>query len=138
MKNEIVLAVGDWSGDGHGKADNFVFKTNLTSKEIKEAYKKGVEICGVDITNQCQDYEDSTVTKNVWNNLLKYELISKYHLKEVENEPSWSTIKHNTYLNPEEYVNIWLGIAKLGNPDLEFERSGPENTIPIGGYGLYY
>jgi hypothetical protein len=111
---------------------------NLESRDaLNAAYKAGVAILGHDLQKSCRSYEDST---------LDQALVER--LQEVGILPEDVDTCSHTWLEDEEdevhvegyegYANLWLAIAKLGNPTLEFtviEDQTP--SITIGGYGLF-
>jgi hypothetical protein len=65
----IRIQIGDWSGDGHGKCDDFFFDSNLSQEEVREAYfaakKKYPKLSPESF---CSDYEDSTVPESLVEN----------------------------------------------------------------------
>lgn len=129
----IILTIGDWSMDGHGKSDDFIFESSHCIKEIASAYKKGVKICGVDITNLCYDYEDNTLSKEDVDKLKATFPQSIYDTFEIE-EPSKYRDFYSIWIDG--FVQIYTAIVKLGNPEITLEcRILP--AINIGGYGLY-
>ena len=44
---KVKLVIGDWSGDGHGQSEEFVFETNKTVEEIGQAYKDSCKLTGL-------------------------------------------------------------------------------------------
>lgn len=54
-KNLYKLVVGDWSNDGHGKNDIFIFLSSHSKAEILDAYHKSVILSGVSLTGKVMD-----------------------------------------------------------------------------------
>lgn len=43
LKNQMVICVGDDSGDGHCLSRDFSVRLNLTADEVQDVYKKAVK-----------------------------------------------------------------------------------------------
>ena len=129
----IKLVIGDPSGDGHDKTADRLYTVNATAVEVVEAYCKGVDTIGVDITEYCEEYEDSTVPQEVIEKLMSYglelegTLISR--LKDC-------TEPETICLYDQEYFDAYIITALIGNPTLTFESVALEE-VEIGGYGLF-
>lgn len=133
----ITLLTGDPGGDGHEKTDSVVITSNLSPKELEEAFIRGEKVIGIDFANQFRDYES---------NQLPFEMIQKMskHFDTGFNVPQdidpneVDSSRYDETLCSSEYTDLWLEIAKIGNPELVYEycKTGP--TLAIGGYGLFY
>lgn len=132
LPHMINLVVGDWSHDGHNMTEQSTIKCNLTKKDLEKAYKKGCKKVGFDLTEEvCADYEDMSVSDDVIEKLRAADIKPEDFI-ENDDDDGWSF----SY-NWEAFTELWLRIAKLGNPDLEFEMcSNDSPNINIGGYGL--
>lgn len=133
MKNKqrIALVVGDWSDDGHGRADHISIDCNISASKLEAAYKKGAKICDVDLTEHvCRDYQDSELDSESIERLEKFGFKIEDFL-DGDEEPY--------HLDDDSFALLWLFIAKLGYPSLEYElvEDDYKNRINIGGYGLY-
>lgn len=133
MNKIINLVVGDWSGDGHEKREIFTIRCNIDSKSLKEAYFLGTQIIGFDLSKEVAwDYQDS--------------IISKKHLEILQRHGQnwdWDSLKDpdddEIEIVCDDYVDIWMFIASLGNPHICYEVvPSTENSIYIGGYGLFF
>jgi hypothetical protein len=66
MMRPFTIKIGDWSGDGHGKCDDFRFKANKPIEDVREAYfaakKRYPKLCPEKF---CAKYEDSSVPPDV-------------------------------------------------------------------------
>ena len=58
MRYRIV--VGDWSDDGHGKSETFIFEIpdGVSARDMKAAYRRNVSFFGFDPQKDCEEYED--------------------------------------------------------------------------------
>lgn len=125
-KNTITLTVGDWSDDGHGKTDTFLIKTKHNTKELNDAFKEGTRKIGFDLLKECDEYEKNELSEKAESCLKK----AGYYGNNAPEEGG---------AYPEEYIEIYLFICKLGDPDFKYKLIKPEegNYVNIGGYGLY-
>lgn len=129
--NHIVqIEVGDSGGDGHGKHETFTYSCTHDSFEVKQAFKKGTDILGFDITKYCDDYEDNSIPQDVYEKLVELNAIPEWlisYVDEFEEEP---------YVDAETYANIYMLTAQKGLPELRYTmRRNP--AIKAGGYGLF-
>lgn len=137
--NNVTLIVGDWGGDGHDKTEDYIYNINISYAELIAAYESGVAIIGYDLKDYCNDYEDREIPIEL--------LQSVYNkLKELPVGEAWEIINDIVTLSEyfdkisvyhSEYAELYLAIAKIGNPDLTYQQV-TGTTISIGGYGLFY
>jgi hypothetical protein len=124
----VNLTIGDWSADGHGQTESLIYNTNLSSTEVKDAYKIGTSTVGF---NFCETvalgYDDCKMPLDKLARLreLGFDFDDGYYFD--EDDP---------YIDPELFASIYLFIVKLGNSEAVFERFNVD-TINIGGYGLF-
>lgn len=112
----IKLRVGDpFDSNGH------LVESNLSPREIDEAYSKGQEIVGIDIDLRTHFNSSDELTDEV------YEALS-YHI----NINDLSDVFH---ISPSEWLGLYLKIAKLGNPEFEYSWADPLDYY-IGGEAL--
>ena len=72
MDYVFKIAIGDWSGDGHGKNDYHTYRTNKKIEDIREAYFSAINKLGKDYPREvCGDYQDSGVSKDMQDELKK-------------------------------------------------------------------
>jgi hypothetical protein len=66
MEHKFKIQIGDWSGDGHGKHEDFIFTSNKPIEAVREAYfvakRKISKVCP---ENYCSDYGDGDLTEDV-------------------------------------------------------------------------
>jgi hypothetical protein len=90
-------------------------------------------VVGVDLTRDvCREYEDSTLPADVLVKLTD----AGFTIPGVA-DPKAAICDDTEYLTPEEFAEIWLFIARKGDPDLKVEIVEDEPSINIGGYGLF-
>lgn len=132
MSYQITLTLGDWSCDGHGRAEKHTIKSNIPKPELETAYAEGVKRTGVDLTK--------SIAREFDNNLFPQVAIDKLSLFGFDPNDflmfdDYDGVEH-WYIDSEGFVDLWLFIAKIGNPDLEYILYKTDN-INIGGYGLF-
>lgn len=142
LKYNLQLVLGDWSHDGHNQTDFILLNTNLSKDEIKDAYALAIKKLGFDFTQEvCSEYEDNLLYEKHLDLLLlqgfkigDLGLLDEYSKKEAVKffNKKIKTLK----LYTEEYLNIYLFIIKLGNPNFKYKII-EDSWIDIGGYGLY-
>ena len=76
-KYKFKIPIGDWSNDGHGKADWYIIESNKPVQEIRELYfqaceKLGWTLDGHDDKSPCSEYEDNTFSKEILQELLDF------------------------------------------------------------------
>lgn len=126
----INLHMGDSSNDGHEKSAIVTIRSNITKTNVEAAYAAGVKKTNVDWSNVVAvEYKDNIVPKNVIKKLAKHGFFADDELDhDDEGYVAWI----------DTYANIWLFIAKLGNPNFKYEIVDDEDCrIDIGGYGLF-
>lgn len=124
----ITLTVGDWSGDGHEKTEKYTCEFNLPIDKIEKAYKKGCKKLGFDLRRDvAADYEDRNISKDLYD-----KLVEAGYSNELDSDID--------SLTADDFVLMWVFIAKLGNPELKCSFCPTESlsNINVGGYGLFY
>ena len=130
MKHQIKIVCGDWSSDGHGMTDSITIESNLSHKEIEEAYKRGAKEIGLDFRQDvARQYEDNKMSQAQMDLLRSHNIHTE--VDEWYGEPGYYS------LDPEVYIEIFLEICKIGNYNFNFEEIKTKD-VHIGGYGLFY
>lgn len=126
MDKKVKLIVGDYSGDGHEKTYTRVIESNLTSDQMIEAYKAACVIIGMDFCQDvCSEYEEMEPDEE------EIATLAQVGISLDVDEFGW--------LSPEGFLDAYLQIVKLGNPNFIYGLvPEPKHFIPIGGYGLFY
>jgi hypothetical protein len=129
--HNINLVVGDWSKDGHNQSESVTIRTNLKLQEVQAAYNKGVKKIGFDLLkNCCHDYEDNVIQPQFVEKLKS----SGYKFDEnddLDDEEGW-------FVDTDIWVELYLFFVKTGNPDFEHEIISDNESIKLGGYGLFF
>lgn len=134
MKNLIKLVVGDWSHDGHNQTDSVQILSNLSKNSINRAYENGSYKIGFDFKNSiCVEYEDNSLCKEKLNILLDHGLWP-------DDAESLKKDEEELYLDSDQFIDIYLFIAKLGDSGFKYKIINYEEnpSINIGGYGLFF
>lgn len=143
LTKPISLVLGDWSGDGHLITKTVHIKTNVTVDELDEAYQNGVKKVGIDLSEKvCRNYGDYRLPYDSFLKLIAFSelhdaLFENYEeeIKAIKTEEDFTESDYN-YLDYERYAKLYLGIARVGNPNIRYKFV--ENpSINIGGYGLF-
>lgn len=123
------LVVGDHSCDGHEQTEIFKISCNLNHVELLKAYTAGVKVAGFSIEKLCQPAKENTIKAGLLQRLIELGLTEWVAGEDMEDEIE---------IYPENYAELWLFTAKLGNPALQYELAPREFRLPIGGYGVFY
>lgn len=126
----IELVVGDRYDDGHGKTNTAIVEIKNYGKgfpDIWKAYFSGVEKTGINIMDFCEEYEDSTISDEIYSFCKKNNIELTGYNKEVDKQP---------YVWWKEYVEIWVAIFNYNSCNLRAKLVETE-SYDIGGYGLY-
>jgi hypothetical protein len=138
---QLTLIVGDWSGDGHDKTTRIMIESNLTLEDVEAAFKNGSELIGFDFTKECcADYEETDITnhiKKIKTLFTKDELKGDRLEEEFDISPHWQN-KDEFIIGVDGFVGVYLRICKLGNKQFQYKKIEENESITIGGYGLFY
>lgn len=130
-KHRITLVVGDWSTDGHEKTERFHFECSSTADAVESAYARGCEKLGFSPSDEMNtEYEDFSISADHYTKLKE----SGYKCAGYINE---NDLDHIYCDGPDEFVDIYLHVVKLGNSKIKFKKIVDDSVIDIGGYGLF-
>jgi len=154
--NKMYLVLGDWSDDGHGKHDKILLESNVSVKDIQDAYKASCKLTGVsfnhneDFTETNRDweeadryriaceYEDSLLSPFVFDILAKHgltkEMLKEWDKDGYSNDDGFD--EHGLGLCVESYIELWIWFVKLNLPSIAIIKVADEkNEIPcVNGY----
>ena len=138
-KYNVCFTLGDPSGDGHAYTSEYHMVSNYSAKEIDEAYKKATEILGFNFVEKVgSEYEDNEICEPYFSILVEKGLIKK---EDYEYEYNGKTIL-DTYLNEDEFIDIFKDICKLVLPDLVIDYRNLEEdrifSLEGAAYGIAY
>ena len=142
LTHSFTLTVGDYSRDGHNQSDTTLFKANKSLADIKKSHGMASKLHSMYLEHQCEEYEDSRlkpafVTKARAAFHAMPEALGMSCLEVVEEDGE--TDEDAGYIDSGEFCDLYLFIAKLVDPDLEWkEQVGTAANENIGGYGLFY
>lgn len=136
-KYNVCFTLGDPSGDGHANTSEYHMVSNYSAKEIDEAYKKATEILGFNFVEKVgSDYEDNELREPYFSILVEKGIIKKEDY-EYEDENYL-----NTYLNEDEFIDIFESICQLVLPDLVIDYRNLEEdrifSLEGAAYGIAY
>ena len=136
-KYNVCFTLGDPGGDGHANTSEYHMVSNYSAKEIDEAYKKATEILGFNFVEKVgSDYEDNELREPYFSILVEKGIIKKEDY-EYEDENYL-----NTYLNEDEFIDIFESICQLVLPDLVIDYRNLEEdrifSLEGAAYGIAY
>jgi hypothetical protein len=127
LPHVMNLVIGDWSDDGHGKTDVNTISCSISNRALEKAYVKGTEIVGFDFSETVAvEWQDSSIPIEKVKRLEELGWINRL---EDADEESYS-------IYTDMFLDIWMFIAKLGDPSLQWEKV-KNSDVHIGGYGLF-
>lgn len=109
-EHQFRLAIGDWSGDGHGKSKDFLVSSNVPVERVREAHYKIKDVTGVDIENICSEYGEDEIDEETV-------AILKNMGFQFEN----STGMGDGIVNVTEMAHLWIFLLQKADPVLELE-----------------
>ncbi len=129
--NLLELVVGDWSGDGHNKTEKFMICSSLTRPELSKGYADATKKLGFDFSEEIGDaYEDHAFPKD------KIELLRNAGVVFTLEDEEYGEEDYVT-IYPDDFAGVWLAIVKFGNNSFDHSLLKTEQSIHIGGYGLF-
>ena len=137
LKYNVCFTLGDPGGDGHANTSDYHMVSNYSAKEIDEAYKKATELLGFNFVEKVgSDYEDNELREPYFSILVEKGVIKKEDY-EYEDENYL-----NTYLNEDEFIDIFKSICQLVLPDLIIKDRDLEEqqifSLRGAAYGIAY
>ena len=138
-KYNVCFTLGDPSGDGHANTSEYHMVSNYSAKEIDEAYKKATEILGFNFVEKVgSDYEDNELHEPYFSILVEKGVIKK---EDYEYEYDGKTLL-DTYLDENDFIDIFRNICKLILPDLVIKGRDLEeqqiSSLEGAAYGIAY
>lgn len=111
--NKIKLAIGDFSGDGHGHCDHFIFSCNKKVEDVREAFFKAKEqYPNISPDTLCSDYEESTISEDI------HKKISEMGFLLFDECGEW--------WGTDEFAQYAAWFICLGDPELKLEMIGDD------------
>ena len=138
MKSEFKIVIGDWSGDGHSRFEEFAFEANHSLKNIQSAYRKSYKTVGLQFhgTYNDNDYTGQTLIKipDGWEYSKcsdynkQFGLLSEYEESKISLDQAATLLSFDIPLTeeqfedglqPEELAVLILHFVKVSLPTLE-------------------
>lgn len=139
LKYNVCFTLGDPGGDGHANTSDYHMVSNYPAEKIDEAYKKATEILGFDFIKKVGvDYQDNEFHEPYFSILIKKGIIEK---EDYEYEYKGKTFL-DTYLDEEDFINIFKNICQLILPNLIIDYRNLEeqriSSLEGAAYGIAY
>lgn len=139
LKYNVCFTLGDPGGDGHANTSDYHMVSNYSAEKIDEAYKKATEILGFDFIKKVgADYQDNELHEPYFSILIKKGIIEK---EDYEYEYKGKTYL-DTYLDEEDFINIFKNICQLILPNLIIDYRNLEeqriSSLEGAAYGIAY
>ncbi len=136
---KVKLTIGDGSSDGHGKSEVFVYDSNKTVEEIRQAYKDSCKLTGLSFNHNqdytelkldwqhpeyndrkiATEYDSNTISKLAEKILLTYGIdVWEGFDKEYFEEDDIVYID-----GVEHFIDLWLKFVRLSLPDLILDEA---------------
>lgn len=133
---KVDIVVGDWSGDGHSRETTISFKTNKSADELKKLGNTIFDSIGVDFYSLCEAYEDNVIRGEDYTRLRDIGIFENLTCEDF----SLHKDEDEEYIHVGEYSfsTIYMRILQHLDPTFKFERTEKNDSIQIGGYGLFF
>ena len=125
----VALVLGDPSNDGHGISKNIILCTSYTAEEIWKFVKDAEKQLGVDMDYIASEYEQPHILKDTYATLVAGGVIPGNTMEENDED--------TYFIYVSDFVEIFLGLAKLGNNGKSIGEIVKVDELDIGGYGLF-
>lgn len=149
MEYKFRMPIGDWSGDGHGKCDYYLIKSNKSVEDVREAHFLIKEKTRVDIDQVCSNYEENTLSGAVAYTLEKLGFFES--LSDVDADDSYSYYNEEYTMHSYGLARLWMFLLQKADESLRLEiiNDNVENLpfygfdkqgrhIGFNGYGVHY
>lgn len=133
-KYKFKLPIGDWSGDGHGRADYYVIESNKPVEEVREIYFQACENLGFTLGGHgektpCSDYEDYKFPKETLKELLDFGVkLDKDTIDYINKQESTD--------GTELFADIVIGLIMAQDKTLKLKRLSGEEMPMLPFYGF--
>lgn len=125
---KVKITIGDWSQDGHNQYEEFVFKSNKSVEEIRQAYKDSCKLTGLSF-NHNEDYTGLNLNwqhpeyriRKIATEYEKYELSDL--AKEILSKFNIDYYNYDEEYSCENFLDLLISFIKLSLPDLTLEEA---------------
>jgi hypothetical protein len=147
VRTRFQIALGDWSGDGHGVHETCMASAAADLDAVREAYFRTMELLPEDLHPEaiCSEYEQTTVSRDVARRVLQ---LSGIRLDSDDNDDGF--VDEKVYVTPEALLDYLIWFINHGDPavDVRLERDNADTFHFYGhdakdrhigfiGYGLF-
>ena len=134
MKELINFIIGDYSGDGHGKAETFTLEIEHNcsdiEKRLEENEQKLLNEYDIDLSSWFAEYENYKLPKEEVEKLNKLKI--NYQQDNLNNNGEL-----RFYL-AEDYLDIWIQLMHFVDKDIKINKANVKTYFgSCTGYGLY-
>lgn len=150
----MYLVLGDWSDDGHGKTDKILVESNMSVKDIKQAYKNSCKLTKIKFEDEvAADFEEPYFSKKAMKIFitrfgLTRDIVKKWNkIEKIDVSQNEFNDFNSPTLDIESFINAWIWFVRLSNPDIQINVIDDEIPCINGywdkvlnanfGYGLY-
>lgn len=140
--HDVRMIVGDWSGDGHEKTENFSIVSNRSQQEIVAAHDKTIKSLKYDPLSDLDEYEVQFLSKKSINCFVELGVTWESIGWDVPSPAlgrSSDVIDQsiNDDIGTEDVVALYMVLAAVSDPDLRYANR-KSDYIHVGGYGIFH
>lgn len=154
LPHRFTVNIGDWSDDGHGKTEEYVFGCNKPMKDVVSAFKKACKKLPRETypTAIFEDYEDHSLTPKAYFEIFDagYDMLHGFNEpverarreKDLPDE-TWEDMLKYPQVDKEELAFYILWFCQQGDSSLVFSKEATEKLFGYAGirdgagYGLF-
>jgi hypothetical protein len=130
-RNRMILAVGDWSNDGHGQCKEFTVEYTGTIERAREAHFNAKNVTGFDLQDFNRQYEDYKMSDDL------REICVTHGWTFAENFDMDDLITGKTIcLSANAVAQLWVNILNLTDPSLDIKMVAVANLPTLHFYGF--
>lgn len=138
--SKVKITIGDWSQDGHNQYEEFVFESNKSVNEIRQAYKNSCKLTGLSF-NHNEDYTGLSLGYGT-----ERQIATEYEEAELSDLAkeilSTFNVNYSSYeedSSPDKFLQLLVSFIKLSLPDLvleeaAFKKSELKDIPPVNGW----
>lgn len=154
LPHRFTVNIGDWSDDGHGKTEEYVFGCNKPMKAVVSAFKKACKKFPREThpTSIFSDYEEHSLTPKAYFEIFDagYDMLHGFNEpkerarreKDLPDE-SWEDMLRYPQVDKEELALYILWFCQQGDASLVFSKETADKLFGFfgmtdqAGYGLF-
>lgn len=120
----FIMSIGDWSGDGHEKSEDFIVSSTVPVEKVREAHYRIPEATGIDFEAICSNYGDNCIDKQ-----------NMKALKELGFQFKDPTGLGDQVMDPEEMARLWIFLLQKADSSLYLQLKRKEELPTLHFYG---